>query len=492
MDYMDEITEDDLYKGLLAHGLFCEKLPPVFSTESFYEYCDNLSIPFEDKPRQFISYESMRNINVPRQMGIPNPMAYQRLCSCLADNWYYLKKHFKEKTIGENNKISRIHIRKLKGKARIFEMNYKSWKLDGSSEPDVLVGKRFLVKADIATCFPSIYTHSLTWALVGKGMAKRDRKGNQWFNKIDHFAQQIKNGETHGLLIGPHASNILSEIILTCIDFELTKQGWEYIRNIDDYSCYVKDCDEGQKFIVELNKQLRNYDLLLNHKKTEILNLPTAIVEQWVRQINSVCAIPQSRKMNYKDVQAYMDVAIELMQSNKNNAAILKYAIKVLSGKTLTDNAKKYCAKIILHLAFIYPYLVPLLEKKVFNVFNVKESEIAIFSEILFKESLRQQNFEAVFYAIYYAIKWDFKIDDLTAQNAINTKDCFVMLFAFKYFEKIGDKNAVKNLRNYAEELKKTDDFDRYWMFIYEILPKSKLVGDWKPMKDKGVTFMLI
>lgn len=66
------------------------------------------------------------------------------------------------------------------------------------------------------------------------------------------------------------------------------------------------------------------------------------------------------------------------------------------------------------------------------------------------------------------------------------------MLFAFKYFEKIGDKNAVKNLRNYAEELKKTDDFDRYWMFIYEILPKSKLVGDWKPMKDKGVTFMLI
>lgn len=109
------------------------------------------------------------------------------------------------------------------------------------------------------------------------------------------------------------------------------------------------------------------------------MNLPTAIVEQWVRQINSVCAIPQSRKMNYKDVQAYMDVAIELMQSNKNNAAILKYAIKVLSGKTLTDNAKKYCAKIILHLAFIYPYLVPLLEKKCLMFLMLKKVKLLYF-----------------------------------------------------------------------------------------------------------------
>lgn len=34
-DFMDEISADDLYKGLLAFGLFSNKIPPVFSSTSF-------------------------------------------------------------------------------------------------------------------------------------------------------------------------------------------------------------------------------------------------------------------------------------------------------------------------------------------------------------------------------------------------------------------------------------------------------------------------
>ena len=46
-------------------------------------------------------------------------------------------------------------------------MNYSNWKTDGTPEPDLLIGKKYIVKADISTCFPSIYTHSIPWALVG-------------------------------------------------------------------------------------------------------------------------------------------------------------------------------------------------------------------------------------------------------------------------------------------------------------------------------------
>lgn len=38
-DFMDEISADDLYKGLLAFGLFSNKIPPVFSSTSFFDYC---------------------------------------------------------------------------------------------------------------------------------------------------------------------------------------------------------------------------------------------------------------------------------------------------------------------------------------------------------------------------------------------------------------------------------------------------------------------
>jgi len=488
---MNELTPDNIYEGLLAHGLFCEKLPPVFTAIPFHNYCETLTEAFEDKPKRYISFESMRNVNVPRQFGIPNPMAYQRLCRCLADNWVALQTHFCNNTQNQQYKVSRIHIRKLSGTQSLFEMNYSNWKTDGSPDPDLLIGKRYLAKADIATCFPSIYTHSLPWALVGKEQSKIDRNRNGWYNCIDHFSQRIKDGETHGLLIGPHASNLLSEIILTSIDYNLTQQNWAYVRNIDDYSCYVSTYEKGQEFLAELNKELKKYDLLLNHKKTEILELPMASAEQWVRQINSFNAIQNGKTMNYMEVRFYIDAAIELMQSNNGNAAILNYAIKVLKNRKLTENAKSYCIKTFLHLGLIYPYLVPLLEENVFTPFNVEESEIDKFSQILFADSMRSRNLEGIYYAIYYAIRWEFGLEELTANIAIDTQDCLILLFSYKYFEKQSDIESMKKLKAYAKALKITD-FDAYWLFTYEVLPQSELSGVWKLMKKSGVSFITI
>ncbi|MCX0405461.1 RNA-directed DNA polymerase, partial [Clostridium perfringens] len=227
--------------------------------------------------RQYIYYESMRNINFPRPLGIPNPMAYQRLCECLSENWDKIQKHFETTTKDKSYKVSRIHIRKLNNSGSLFEMNYDNWRSDGSPELDLLIGKRYIVKADISNCFPSIYTHSLPWALVGKATSKTNRNKSEWFNKIDHYVQNIKNGETHGLIIGPHTSNLLSEIILCSIDKKLNK--WDYIRNIDDFTCYVETYDKAQRFLVELSEQLREFDLVLNHKKTEIIELPVGAMD---------------------------------------------------------------------------------------------------------------------------------------------------------------------------------------------------------------------
>ena len=45
-DFMDEISEEELYEGLLAYGLFAEKIPPVFTSVPFFDYCEPL---FMDK-----------------------------------------------------------------------------------------------------------------------------------------------------------------------------------------------------------------------------------------------------------------------------------------------------------------------------------------------------------------------------------------------------------------------------------------------------------
>ena len=88
-------------------------------------------------------------------------------------------------------------------------MNYSNWMNDPSPEPAILIGKQYVVKCDISTCFPSIYTHSLPWAIMGRDRAKQDRtvRPDSWANKIDKLLQKVSDGETHGLLIGPHSSN---------------------------------------------------------------------------------------------------------------------------------------------------------------------------------------------------------------------------------------------------------------------------------------------
>ena len=48
-EFLEEITAEELYEGLLGYGMFANKLPPIFSSESFLKYCNTVSPSFSDK-----------------------------------------------------------------------------------------------------------------------------------------------------------------------------------------------------------------------------------------------------------------------------------------------------------------------------------------------------------------------------------------------------------------------------------------------------------
>jgi hypothetical protein len=489
-DLLGEITPEYLYHGLLAYGLFTEKLPPIFTSNGFFDYCQESNPHITKKHSDYIYYESMREINIPRQFGIPNPFLYQKLCASLRDNWENLLHYFKLQTKDNNHKISRLHIRKLENSPAVFEMNYKNWKIDGSHEPDLLMGKKYIVHADIASCFPSIYTHAIPWALVGKDIAKNNRDQNKWFNKIDFCTRNLKDQETHGLLIGPHASNLLSEIILVNIDNKLSTQGWHnFTRHVDDYTCYVSTYEEGQRFISALSDNLRFYDLLLNYKKTSINELPYASVEQWVRQLNALVVKTRKETLNYKDVEAYWDNVIEIMYKNGKKASIINYALKIMDKKNISSNAQEYCIKTILHYVYIYPYLVRLLDKYIFENYNVEKDTIRNFSHRIYADAREHNNFEEMLYALFFSIKYDFIIDNFSCDDILQKNDCMLLIIAYLYC--LNKKIHIKALLDKATELSKHDqDFGRNWLYIYEIMPKKKLKSEWKKMKERGITFI--
>ena len=63
------------------------------------------------------------------------------------------------------------------GNGSIFEMNYKGTERFQLEEDEIqwMAGAQYLVEADIAACFPSIYTHCIPWALHGKVRVKEDQ-----------------------------------------------------------------------------------------------------------------------------------------------------------------------------------------------------------------------------------------------------------------------------------------------------------------------------
>lgn len=493
-DFMKEISAHEIYDRLVQYGMFSEKLPPVLSAESFLDYCKNKRTQsFGDRWYGYISYENMRNINIPRNLGIPTPMGHELLCKCLSENWDQIVEHFKMKTSGHPRIISRIHIRKMRDTDALFEMNYKNWRSDGTPEPDIYIGKKYMVHADISKCFPSIYTHAIPWALAGKTEAKNYvHDESLWYNKIDCSARNSKNGETHGLLIGPHTSNILSEIILCTIDEGLAKKYGCYIRNIDDYICYTDSREEAEQFLTDLNRELREFDLLMNHKKTEILELPLCVVETWVHKIQNQTALFQKNKdyVDYKEIQAYIDFTIRLANENNDNQSILYYAIKAVKDFNLTKNAQTYLVKSMISLSLIYPYLVPVLDEYVFKPYQVKLELIGEYANLIFDKYISKNNFEACAYAILYAINADLKLNNFDLDIIIDSKDCVLLLLALIYCKKVKWRSGVDKLKRIAKTFIANNEMDQYWLFIYECLGHGSLKDEWVAMKKAKVSFL--
>lgn len=519
IDYLDEISSEELLEGLLAYGMFSDKLPPIFSSVDFYAFIKNSDIVIaKKKTAKYIYYETIRNIGVPRQLGIPNPFKYAVLCQVLSDNWGDIRNRFELYTRGDRYKISRIHIRKNAddksllntkeyeydihkdddkkrgaidrdiNKKKLFEMNSNNWIDDGDPITLFSLGKKYVVKADISLCFPSIYTHAIPWALVGKETAKENKlRKNEWYNQIDAACQNMRDGETHGLLIGPHTSNLISEIILTKIDEEL-KNDYTYIRNIDDYTCYVENYSKAEKFLKDLEAELRKFDLNLNHKKSSIEKLPQCTTERWVRVLSDIDVLWNGKTVNYKMAKSYFDTAIQLLDDNGHNLSTVFYAIKVLGGHKMSDNARQYCVKTMCYLAIIYPYLVTIIDKYVFEKFLVEISTIEGFSNTLYEDSIQNFNSEALNYSIFFAIKYKFKLN-INVDEIIKSYGCISKLLALEYFKNNNDVDAVNKLLDEAKKLKE-NDFDENWLFIYEALKSSELEGDWKKMKNEHVSFL--
>ena len=487
------LKKEQVNRKLLEYGFFSEKLTPIFQSQDFGKWIKKAKPQmYSERSFSSVSYRLTRNNNAPRIIDIPHPISYYRLCEHIRQNWKEIISKIGE--IDDYAETSMVVPKPNNLNHRLVSM--KSY--DKKDEEKFLIldksfGKKYLVHIDVANCYPSIYSHSIPWALVGHQEAKDNMNDKtKWYNQLDFAIRSMQRNETIGLPIGPDTSSLLSELILTRVDKEL--ESYDYLRFIDDYKCYCKSQEEADEFIRKASRELEKYHLRLNTKKTKITALPIPIDEEWVRQLRQYSSkFLRKSKYNEKDINTiseFIDLSIKLTRDFPGDSPI-SYAVKILTNKEFTDDKTfGFVIMSLSRLCFIYPYFINLfdnlLQRNAMHmskeIFEIIESEI----NSLTKEHIKYSRSDVSLWSLNLAIKYKFKIDDFEAYSdqLLKDKDTLPSLLCY-YYAKSKRLKTTKKYFEFIETIKKEKIEDEWWIYIYELYCERHGRAEFKSIQYK-------
>lgn len=202
---------------------------------------------------------------------------------------------------------------------------------------------RCLFTADVKNCYPSIYTHSIPWALHGKSSARKRRYDFTLAgNRLDKLFQNANDGCTNGIPIGPAISDLAAELVLAGVDLHFSKalkknnlaSSVLVVRFKDDYRLLAKRSEDGRTALKLLQSSLRAFRLELNEDKTEPRLLPDGLFRPWVSQYHAANPSPSRRYRYRRFREVYLSV-VTIDRANPGTGVIDRF-LADLVGKNRT------------------------------------------------------------------------------------------------------------------------------------------------------------
>lgn len=233
-----------------------------------------------------------------------------------------------------------------------------------------------MAQLDISKCFDSIYTHSIAWAVLGKGAVKAELANvanktiiGTFADKFDSLMQKQNYNETNGILIGPELSRIFAELILQKVDFNLEVElktlsinrdiDYSIYRYVDDYFVFFNN-DKIYKTIVDtLLNCLSEYKLGLNTEKEVIYKKPI-ITEITIAKKRISELLNEKIKIDIENKEDELD------QDGKP----LKYGHVGIHAKTLIISFKAILAESGAEYKSVINYTLTIVDSKIKSIFK--------------------------------------------------------------------------------------------------------------------------
>ena len=353
------------HSDFVTKGLLPANLPSVISSASLhlpYVAEGNRYLVTQNRVGKTAPFDATKRGEQRRSFQIPHPMFARDAGLFIQSHWPAIWEHI-DASEGSASKpmkpASHYRATAMTSQSRLREIRVRK-----------LAAKRYCLVTDIARCFPSVYTHSIPWALHGKQAAKQDRRQQSadiWGNKLDFIHRQAQDGQTIGLPVGPDASRVTAEIILASVDvnyLQSTKTKTSFVRHVDDYWIGGDSIDDCEKSLNLLRRGLGYFGLDINESKTRIVELSEVTGSYWpddlANKIEEVFKVREyfttGRRVHRSDINDLFARSIKTVLETKDSA-IIKFILRKMDRSSVwTENWEKV-EPFLAHIAVQFPHV---------------------------------------------------------------------------------------------------------------------------------------
>lgn len=291
---------------------------------------------------------------------------------CGADAWPSIQKHFAKCAANPQIEcVSHPVVSTVKQKDKAEQV--LSWWLEMEQRSlELSLEYDHVIQTDVADCYGSIYTHTISWALHGKGHAK-SKQGkadkNLIGNVLDRLLASSREGQTNGIPQGSNLTNLIAEMTLGHGDVQLTAlikadgiSNYKVLRYRDDYRVFTNDPRDGERITKLLAEVLRDLGMKLSPDKTAVSDqiIKSSIKEDKLHWIGK-----EKRKRSLiKHLLLIHELAGDYPNSGSVAVALSKFQRRLAKLENLRDPIKPIIAvatDIALHNPRTYPVFAAVL-----------------------------------------------------------------------------------------------------------------------------------
>jgi len=314
---------------LIARGLLPKEIPPNFSTRDLATALATIvpgTIPPINKDLVAMPgrFSLGRSGGVRRELAIPNPVLHYHLAEEIQQNWDRIVRRIFRARLSVSTPIRAGAGTRGAGPRVPYRNLFEE-------QARVRRRGRYLLCADIAECYRTVYTHAIAWSVETRDVAKATPNDYSLLgNRLDRAVRNSQGKQTNGIPIGPDTSLILAELVLADVDHRLLSEVRPVsgFRFYDDYELVFASRTEAEHALAVLGMIAVEYGFNLNLAKTRILELPVPMQEDWVHKIRAFeFGRPEQRKYR---IPEFFDLVFRAKAESPSSPAVA-YAFSKLA-----------------------------------------------------------------------------------------------------------------------------------------------------------------